>query len=103
MSWDGRDPDLLVDLAIAGRRDELRALLRDEAARYRSFAPHSPLVLAIADAYAILQAMPDQGPFDDLHPRWALFHTCPHPLADGMGYCQGCGADTSLAVDPLCH
>ena len=93
MTWNGRDADTLVAMAVDGHFYQLKQLLADEADKYASFTADSPLVLAIAKAYADLKVMPGHGPFDDLHPRWLLRHTCPHPLADEMGFCDCCGAD----------
>jgi len=89
------DANTLVEMSIEGQFYELQRILADEVGKYRQVTSSSPLVLAISEAYAQLCAMPDQGPFDDLHPRWVLFRACPHPLTDGMGYCGACGADLS--------
>jgi hypothetical protein len=85
------DADTIIELAEAGKADELRALLADAEANASSkWVPFLPWVKAVERAHELLN--------DETYRDWeaieVLQQSCPHPTSDGMGYCA-CGADRS--------
>jgi hypothetical protein len=96
VTLDDYHPDAytFVDLVIRGEVDYLRRLLAVEVMRYREIGESSLLVRHIEAAHRDLHAIRWNGPLDE-HPEYALMAACPHPFADGWGYCC-CGMDLSL-------